>query len=474
MEFELEKYQQIRMELQRQQMKADAGQPVDTQEMLSGMQNLLDMFETIRFRDAQLGIYNHSYWMHQMEVYIAEEDMGLYNACYFNLKRFVLINHAYGRDTGTEIMGRFVQQLQEMLAEKEFVCRIGGDSFAVFYRKEHQQMIMDYLQGAAISIDGTEENKVHIEAYAGFYVIDKDEVFTEPSQILDRCSEALNVARNVRKVPYMFWDEDMMAKQENRKTIEGIFHECLEKEEFVVYYQPKVDLRDYSLTGAEALCRWIHEGSVVPPNDFIPILEQSRDICDLDFYMLDRVCRDIHKWREEGREAVKVSVNLSRRHMEDMHLLERLFAIIDRYEVPHQLIEIELTETTTDVEFKDLRRIVNGLQIQDISTSVDDFGVGYSSLNLIRELPWNVLKIDKSFLPTAHGMDDKKDMLFRQLVSLAQSLGLECIVEGVETAEQVRILKKNNCFLAQGYFFDKPLPVAEFEQRLDAKIHVMI
>lgn len=468
MEFEYRTYQKIKRELQHQQRKMDEGEQVDTHEIIANMQDLMEMVDILRFQDQQLGVYNYAYWMNKIAEAIAKGRMYQYDACYFNLRRFALINNEYGRDTGTRIMKRFVTQLQDMLTPEEFICRIGGDNFAMIFYKEHLQMVMEYLQGAAISVDGSEENTVQIETCAGYYEIPQMNPFSEPSQVIDRICEAMQIAKNDRKVPYLFWNEDMMLSQDNRKSIEGIFHECLDKGEFLVYYQPKVDLRNYSLTGAEALCRWMHNGKIVPPNDFIPVLEQSQNICDLDFYMLERVCQDIRRWCDEGREVVKVSVNLSRRHMEDMNLLERLFRIIDHYEVPHQYIEIELTETTTDVEFKDLRRIVNGLQIQDISTSVDDFGVGYSSLNLIRELPWNVLKIDKSFLPTVQGVDSKKDMMFRQLVSLAQSLGLECIVEGVETAEQVRILKKNKCFLAQGYYFDRPLPVKDFEQRLDA------
>lgn len=467
MEFEYRAYQKIKRELQNQQRRIDAGEKIDNHEMIANVQDLMEMVEALRFQDQELGVYNHVYWMNKIAEAIAKGRMDLYDACYFNLKRFALVNNLYGRDVGTKIMKRFVTQLQDMLTPDEFVCRIGGDNFAMFFYKEHLPMVMEYLQGTEISVG---EATAYIEACAGYYDIPQMTPISEPSQVFDRVSEAMQVAKNMRRVPYLFWNEDMMNSQENRKKIEGIFHECLDRGEFIVYYQPKVDLRDYSLIGAEALCRWKHDGKIIPPNDFIPILEQSRNICDLDFHVLESVCKDIRRWCKEGREVVKVSVNLSRRHMEDMDLLERIFDVIDDYGVPHQYIEIELTETTTDVEFKDLRRIVSGLQIRNISTSVDDFGVGYSSLNLIRELPWNVLKIDKSFLPEVQGSDNKKDLIFRQLVLLAQSLGLECIVEGVETVEQIRILKKNNCFLAQGYYFDRPLPVDVFEQRLDANV----
>ncbi len=156
--------------------------------------------------------------------------------------------------------------------------------------------------------------------------------------------------------------------------------------------------------------------------------------------------------------------------MIDVDLLQHILEIINRHNVPHEFIEIELTETTTDVEFRDLKRIVSGLQQEGIYTSVDDFGMGYSSLNLIRDIPWNVLKIDRSFLPLdGENADSTRSVMFKSVVSMAKELGLECIAEGVETKKQVEVMLDNDCLIAQGFFFDKPLPLEEFEKRLSHK-----
>lgn len=248
--------------------------------------------------------------------------------------------------------------------------------------------------------------------------------------------------------------------------VREIFPEAIKNEEFLVYYQPKVSLRNYSLAGAEALVRWKHGDKFIFPDQFIPVFEQGSEICELDFYMLEHVCRDIRRWIDEGRRVIKVSVNISRKHLaEDPQLLEHLMERIDKYDVPHEYLEIELTETSTEVGFEELKNIIDGLHQNDIHTSVDDFGIGYSSMNLIRELPWDVLKIDKSFLPKS-ASDGKQYVMFKHLISLAKDIGLDCIVEGVETIEHVKMLKENQCFLAQGYYFDRPLPVSEFETRM--------
>jgi len=169
---------------------------------------------------------------------------------------------------------------------------------------------------------------------------------------------------------------------------------------------------------------------------------------------------------DAGKQVVRVSVNFSRRHVLNPKLVESILEIVDWYEIPHKYIEIELTETTTDGDFTDLKKIASGLRNAGISTSVDDFGMGYSSLNLIREAPWNVLKIDRSFLPSGDQSDNQKYVMLKYLIAMFQDMGLECIVEGVETVEQVKLLKENNCYLAQGFYFDRPLPVEEFEKKL--------
>lgn len=422
--------------------------------------------EKMKFRDQQFPVWNISYFNKLVAKQIDAGRIEKYAACYFNLKGFSTVNQAIGRANGTKAMINFIKNLEEELTEDECICRIGGDNFIILFYIEKLDFVMEYLQGIDIFYDEKEEKKVTVSASAGYYVVTAEDAVQQPNDIIDKISAALNIARNVEKLPYVFYNETMKKHINNVKQVEGSFLKALENEEFLVYYQPKVDLKDYRLAGAEALCRWMKDGQLIPPDSFIPILEQSRAICKLDFYVLEHVCRDMRRWMQEGKELVRISVNLSRRHLEDDNLLEHLFSIIDEYQIPHQYLEIELTETTIDVEFQDLKRIVNGLQNKGISTSVDDFGVGYSSLNLIEEMSWNILKVDKSFLPQQERKNARKSVMLKYIIALAQNLGLECIAEGVENIEQVRMLKENNCYLAQGFYFDRPLPVAEFEKKL--------
>lgn len=416
--------------------------------------------------DNDLMVYPLTFFLATVKNLIRQGRIGEFGGVYFNIKHFSSINDRFGRDCATNIMKQFIHGIQEKILYEECICRVGGDNFVVLFKKDNLNIIKNYLSGMPITFNDGET--VTVTTTAGYYMI--PEATESATDVMDRISTAYQLAKSVYKRPFLFYDDEIMQHQTHVKEIEMMFPSAIENEEFKVFYQPKTQLNNYQLAGAEALCRWFRNGKVISPGEFIPVLEGSKAICTLDFYMLDHVCRDIRRWLDEGREAVKVSVNLSRLHLGDEDLLESILRIIDKYKVPHHFIEIELTETTTDVDYKELKKIVYGLREQDISTSVDDFGVGYSSLNLIREMPWNVLKIDKSFLPTQEeeNNDPSKVKMLRHIITMSQDLGLECIVEGVETAEQVKLLKDCKYYLAQGFYFDRPLPVKEFEQKLES------
>lgn len=417
--------------------------------------------------DNDLMVYPLTFFLATVKNLIRQGRIGEFGGVYFNLRHFSSINDRFGRDCATNIMRLFIHGIQEKILYEECICRVGGDNFVVLFKKDNLNIIKNYLSGMPITFNDVDET-VTVTTTAGYYMI--PEATESATDVMDRISTAYQLAKSVYKRPFLFYDDEIMQHQTHVKEIEMMFPSAIENEEFKVFYQSKTQLNNYQLAGAEALCRWFRNGKVISPGEFIPVLEGSKAICTLDFYMLDHVCRDIRRWLDEGREAVKVSVNLSRLHLGDEDLLESILRIIDKYKVPHHFIEIELTETTTDVDYKELKKIVYGLREQDISTSVDDFGVGYSSLNLIREMPWNVLKIDKSFLPTQEeeDKDPSKVKMLRHIITMSQDLGLECIVEGVETAEQVKLLKDCKCYLAQGFYFDRPLPVKEFEQKLES------
>ncbi|MBR1529381.1 MAG: GGDEF domain-containing protein [Oscillospiraceae bacterium] len=451
-----------------EEIKEKAELLLHTMSALNSRVKLMQVMTRLLYHDDDVDIPNVRYFsMYIGKLLRAGADLSVYTAVFLNLKHFSVINQQIGRKLGTLVMKRYVHEIKAVLPEPdEFICRIGGDNFAVFLRHEHLPQVIQIIEGIGVSYNNFSD-RVLVTATAGIYQIQKEDKIQNPSDILDRSNLACYTARAPGSQDIVKFHHKMLDIKKKNVEIENLFPSAIQNEEFLVYYQPKISLDGFRIAGAEALCRWMHNGKLIPPIDFIPVLERGMAVCTLDFYMLEHVCRDIRRWLDEGRHVVRISVNLSRLHMTDMDLLKHILEIIDRNHVPHEYIEIELTETTTDVEFKDIKRVVHGLQEAGISTSVDDFGIGYSSLNLIKEIPWNVLKIDKSFLPDESDADKRtKKAMFRHVVAMAQEIGLECIAEGVETKEQVDLLLSNCCNLAQGFLFDKPLPVADFEKRL--------
>ena len=385
----------------------------------------------------------------------------------YNLRHFALVNEEFGRTGGDIVLHSHYKHIENIIGDEGTVARLGGDAFVCICDQTDLPGILEYLNEATV-LASNDGKTTRVSAYAGVFQIPDGYLVGNPGDIMNKIMNAYQLAKIGVQGNIVFFSDMLMSARERTSRILKIFPSALQNGEFHVFYQPKVNIVTGEICGAEALCRWFHEGKIVPPMDFIPALEETNDICKLDFHMLNQVCTHIRKWLDENRRAVRVSVNLSRRHMLNPELAKTLIDIIDSHNVPHEYIEIELTETTTDVEFKDLKRVVEDLRSSNIVTSVDDFGMGYSSLNLIRVVPWDVLKVDKAFLPLdEESTDSIRSVMFKYVIAMANEIGLECIVEGVETPAQLKMLKDNGCNEAQGYLFDKPLPIDEFEKRLD-------
>ena len=385
-----------------------------------------------------------------------------------NLHHFSLVNQDLGREIGDRVLKNYFEYLESIIADKGIIARLGGDNFIIYAEEELKNELLRVFAGVPVYYEKNNKDKyVMIAARAGIYMVDGEERLVLPGQILDKVYPAIQIAKH-RGENIVYYDREINENRERILKVRRAFYKGLKSEEVRAYYQPKVDIETGKVVGAEALCRWFHDGRLVMPVEFIPILEMNNDICRLDFYMLEVVCKDIRRWLDEGRCVPRVSVNLSRKHLTDESLLHKLLYIIDKYNVPHEYIEIELTETTTDVEFRDLNRVVCGLKDAGVQTSVDDFGNGYSSLNLIRTIPWNVVKIDRTLLPMDDdSMDSNTAKMFAHVVAMARDIGIVCLSEGVETERQVKILSENKCHYAQGFFFEKAIPVEDFEKLLE-------
>ena len=388
----------------------------------------------------------------------------------YNLRHFSFINQEFGRDTGDKIMKKHCDGLLAVLGEGGAVFRLGGDNFVAVGPQNKAQEVADYLFEAHIKIDDT--SSVKVPASAGIFIPPEGFIPQNPGDIMGKIINAYRIAQNGGRGHVIYYTDELMLIKQKYAKIQQMLSDALDKEEFVPYYQPKVDVVSGMIVGGEALCRWFHDGKLLMPADFIPALEQTSDICKLDLFILEQVCRNQRDWLDggEGRTLVPMSINFSRKHIMNLEIADVIERILDKYRIPHYAIEIEFTETTYDVEFCDLKRVVCSLHDKGIAASIDDFGVGSSSMNLLRDIPWKTIKIDKSFVPEeGDDFNDKKCIMFRGVVSMAKNLGFECLAEGIESQYQIDIMRQYGCDIAQGFYYDKPLPKEEFEARLVTK-----
>ncbi len=426
---------------------------------------LYNNLDYVSYHDMQTDFYNLQFGIRQINMLIQKAVANEFAVFFFNLRNMTEINRIVGNSNGDRLIILYGKEFEKVIRSPEVFWRVGGDNFGAVIYKDHVDEFLSLIRGKNIRFGPNKEDVAFMSACSGVYLIEEN--VKSHFEVMDAVTSSLSFARYVKHVPYHFFDEDTKRIIDNNRRIEALFEQALKKEEFAVYYQPKVSIKTYDLEGAEALCRWRHDGSLIPPDAFIPVLENTKRICSLDFYMLAHVCADLRKWLDDGLDAVRISVNFSRRHLSNPNFVKDILSIIDMYNLPHNLIVAEFTETTTEADFRRLKDIVFNLREKGIDTSVDDFGVGYSSMSLIRDVPFNELKIDKTFLSSDSKDYERKVIMMKHVISLATDLGMSCIVEGVETKEQVELLKSLSCFRVQGYYFDRPLEKSEYLKRLE-------
>jgi len=414
-------------------------------------------------------VYNTMYMKDVIQSLIDEKSIQYYGVAFFNIQNFSQINRDYGQDKGSELLEQYIRRINSLLENKEdrsFAAMSGDNSGAILFAKKDLSKVIQFLSAEVFRIeleDGTTES-VTLTSLSGINI--SLETFTQAYDVFDSVHMALNTARKTAGAKIIYYDDSLRKKIDLQRQVESWFMDALKNEEFHVYFQPKVDLHDYKLKGAEALVRWYHEGELVLPDTFVPVLEGNFSIKYLDLYMLNHVCACIARWIEDGKEPVQISVNLSRASLVMRNIVSVITSTIDKYQIPRSLIQIELTESASGTSNDDLKPVVIELNQEGVSTAMDDFGTGYSSLSLIKELPWDMLKIDKSLLHGALKAGSTDQKMFKSIISMANDIGIECIVEGVETRDDIKLLKESNCWLAQGYYFSKPVAEDDFERLL--------
>ncbi|MCR5469261.1 MAG: GGDEF domain-containing phosphodiesterase [Lachnospiraceae bacterium] len=390
-----------------------------------------------------------------------------YSCVFLNIKDFKYVNRRLGGQKGDEVLKKYSRQLLTLVGEENgVVARAGGNNFIILIRNDKLE---DFLFGLsdqrinAVSPEGENVTLV-LNATAGVFHITKEATLEEA---MENASIAMNAGKQGLGDRVVF-NNEMMQRNIHSKRISAAFPRALISREFLPYYQPKVELSTGQIKGCEALARWLNEDGLIPPAEFLPALEMNGHIKDLDYYILEEVCKDIKSWMNKGIRPVRVSVNYSKENLKDKYVIDHTIAIIDKYKIDTSFLEIELTETSGYGDVGALTQFIESMHDHGVAVAMDDFGTGYSSLSLFKSLQFDVVKLDKTFVDNINSQNRKEDILFKNVIHMLNELDMDIIVEGVETEQQINYLRNiKEDIVIQGYFFDKPMSSHEFEKRLE-------
>jgi len=419
----------------------------------------------LAFHDSLTGLPNRRLFDEKAEkvLNISERTMANFSVLFIDLDRFKNINDTYGHDIGDLFLIEVSKRIKSCLRDQDVIARQGGDEFTIL------------LENASIEIAAAVGDRI-VRVMGKAFIIKSIEIFVTPSigisvypehgnsssELLKKADAAMYHAKNDGGNNYKFHDAVLEKKETERLILENHLHKALENNEFTLHYQPKIELSTNRITGVEALIRWNSPAlGMVPPINFISIAEETGLIIPIGEWVIREACKQLINWAEEGLSGLTMAVNLSIRQFFDRNFVSLIEKIIEETGVEPSLLDLEITESMTmNVEMA--KEILNDLKKLGVKISIDDFGTGYSSFNYLKHFPVDYLKIDQSFIhDITH--DDQSENIVNVVFLLARTMGFRVVAEGVETIEQLEILRKLKCDEVQGFFFSKPLPKEELK-----------
>ena len=391
---------------------------------------------------------------------------------YSDIKHFKYFNDTYGYKMGDELIAEFAKEVSS--DEQTFICgsRVVSDNIVtagyVSARLPKESMYKFISQ-----VNNEIEEKLckrfncrRLRLTTGIFYITKDNKDMDVETAISNANLARKQAKKLESETVVLFTDDMARNLNNEIEILNSIRDAIKDGELMPYYQPKIDSDTGKIGGAEALVRWRKpNGSFIYPDQFIPAIEKSGQITEVDYFMYEEVFKFIHEKLDKGQKIVPISLNVSRMHLKNLDIVDKIMALMDKYSVPPEYLEFEITESTCMDNPDKAIKFIEKLHNMGIKVSMDDFGTGYSSLNMLSEVSFDVIKLDKAFLKTVE-LKKKEKVILANIINMARELGMKSLCEGVETEDQSVFLKEIGCNIQQGYFFSKPVPRGVFEAML--------
>jgi diguanylate cyclase (GGDEF)-like protein len=446
--------------------------------------------EKMASTDALTGCYTLGKFTQEAEAMLKFDDHNLeIYAVSSDINKFRSINDMLGYDKGNQILKTMAETLMRDMGKNNIVTRV-NDVFHFIVSCENEEKVKEIIDSIIADAEYIVPG-LHLVLSIGIYHIDDRKISVQTA--MDRADIARRTVKNVPESTCAFFDNKVLSKIREEKEIEDVMDDALEKGEFIPYLQPKYALRvesdmvldadgnldfidfntaggkNTAVMGAEALVRWKRDGKLVAPYKFIPLFEENGFITKLDKHIFEEVCKRQKQWINRGFPIKVISVNVSRVNLFQPYYIQELSDICQKYSVPTRYFEMEITETIAGNDLGMLKEKIYEIKKLGFHASIDDFGSGYSSLNMLKDLPVDILKIDRGFLAEDMLKNERAYKVIEHVISLAVSLNIGTVCEGLETEEQVEILRNLGCDMAQGYYFAKPMPLDEYEELVYGK-----
>lgn len=405
--------------------------------------------------------------------FIKEKPENYYSMISIDIKNFKVVNTTYGSRAGNQLLAYVYNFISKQLYEDELIARVHGDVFNILMRYTNEEEVTKRLKEMIHNLNKFNESnkdKYYLYFLTGIYVIDI------PDMSMIMIQDRANVARKSVKEKdvsdlntCVFYRDLERQRLLREKDIENRMEEALANDEFKIYLHPKFDLQKNEITGAEALIRWLDPNhGLLLPQDFLPVFEKNSFILKTDLFVFSKTCDVLENWYTNGKKMVQISVNVSKLHMINPKFLDEYIDIFEKYSFPAQYIRFELTETILCDNLELLKDIVKQMHTYGFTMSLDDFGSGYSSLNLLKDIEADELKLDRDFF-TSGSIDERNSCIIESIIDLAKKLHMDTVCEGIENQQQLEHLKELHCDMVQSFLLYLPLPTQEFEDLINKK-----
>lgn len=420
------------------------------------------------YYDPLTGAYNSEKFQQELtEVMKGQEAWALAG---MNIRQFKFINEIFGRNQADSLLCHVKEAMENNMEEGEYFCRNSADMFLMLLKTSDKKIIQERIRKIMGDISAFSANwrrNYEIQMYCGISLIPAGGKKDTATMQTTHTMFALEKARTLPRNSIWFYDLKLHQEEILQNYVESHMNQALEAGEFKMYLQPKFELKTGKLVGAETLVRWIPEdGKVIYPGQFIPIFERNGFCAALDMYMTEQVCRQLRRWRDENGQVVPVSVNQSKILFYEADYVERMEKLIKKYQVPAEWITLEILEGLAMENIDKLNQVILRLKKIGFRISMDDFGSGYSSLNILGNLRIDELKLDKGFFKELEGADRRRQMIIiEHIIEISKSLKISTVAEGIETEGDQQMVRDLDCDYGQGYYYCRPVPVEEFNEK---------